>query len=192
MVRDATDCTTEWTVDIPSTPRVEITDLSAEQLFYGDVLSEIQFNRGGGTGNLITRIYNNDQLIDQTLGLPEGQYRLTITDELGCEATDFIMVRKEDCQMYIPTIFNPNSDDDNQAFKLGVPTASDFLIANFQIFDRWGNLVYDKENIDPLTFTEWWDGTFNGSDVEQGVYVYVIELVGERAEIVRGTITVVR
>ena len=193
LVRDAAECTTEWTVDIPSTPHVEITDLTAEQLFCGDVLSEIQFNRGGGTGNLTTRIYDNSgQLVDQTLGLPEGQYRLTITDELGCEATDFIMVRKEECQMYIPTIFGLNSDSDDQVFKPGVPAASGFLITTFQIYDRWGNLVYNKENIDPLTFTEWWDGTFNGRDVEQGVYLYVIELGGESAEIIRGTITVIR
>ena len=94
--------------------------------------------------------------------------------------------------MYIPTIFGLNSDSDDQVFRPGVPAASDFLITTFQIYDRWGNLVYNKENIDPLTFTDWWDGTLNGHDVEQGVYVYVIELGGESAEIIRGTITVIR
>jgi len=47
-----------------------------------------------------------------------------------------------------------------------VPDASNFIIESFRIFDRWGNLVYNEENIDPLTFTDWWDGTYNGKDVE--------------------------
>ena len=73
-----------------------------------------------------------------------------------------------------------------------MPDASEFLIESFRIFDRWGNLIYNKQDIDPLTFTDWWDGTFDGTEVEQGVYVYMIEIGGERVETISGSITIIR
>ena len=193
LVRDTSDCTTEVRIDIAATPRVGITDLATEQLFCGDVLSEVSFTGIGGTGTLSYSLTDSQgNLVDETDGLPEGQYRLTLTDEVGCEMTEIIIIRKEECQVYIPTIFNPVADGDNQTFKVGVPEQSEFFIESFQIYDRWGNLVYNKEDIDPLTFMDWWDGTYKGAEVQQGVYVYVIELAGEKVEIINGTITIVR
>ncbi len=45
-----------------------------------------------------------------------------------------------------------------------------------------------REDIDPLTFTAWWDGRYGGQEAQQGVYVYVILLRGESAEVVTGTV----
>ena len=192
-VRDSSGCMTEWSVDMPATPRIRVEDLSAEQLFCGDFLSAVSFTPAGGTGELTHRLTDSaGNVVDEAGGLPEGQYRLTVTDELGCEQTELIIVRKEECQMYIPTAFNPLSAGEDRKFKIGVPAASDFMIETFQIYDRWGNLVYDKKDIDPLTFTEWWDGTFNdGTEVEAGVYVYLLQL-GSQGESISGSITVVR
>ena len=192
-VTDETGCTSEMTVDIESTPSVRIEDFTAEQLFCGDVLSAVQFSSEGGTGILTYEITNSvGAVVDEAGGLPEGQYRLTVTDELGCEQTELIIVRKEECQMYIPTAFNPLSAGEDRKFKIGVPAASDFMIETFQIYDRWGNLVYDKKDIDPLTFTEWWDGTRKGQALSSGVYVYRISLGGETLEQVSGTVTLIK
>jgi len=193
VVQDSTGCMTEWDVDVPSTPNVRIENLAAEQLFCGDVLSAVEFTPAGGTGTRAYIITDSDgNLVDESEGLIEGQYRLTVKDELGCEISELIVVQKEECQMYIPTIFDPLAEGEDKTFRIGVPDASEFFIKSFQIFDRWGNLIYDKENIDPLTFADWWDGTFNGRKVEQGVYVYVIEMDSDKIELIRSTITVIR
>ena len=73
-----------------------------------------------------------------------------------------------------------------------MPAASDFMIETFMIYDRWGNLVYNQEEIDPLTFDGWWDGTRNGQALSSGVYVYRIALGGETPEQVSGTVTLIK
>jgi gliding motility-associated-like protein len=40
---------------------------------------------------------------------------------------------------------------------------------HFYIMNRWGVKVF--ETFDP---TEKWDGTYNGSDAQQGVYIFFI------------------
>jgi len=194
LVTDETGCTSTGEVEIEATPAVRIENLSAEQLFCGDLLSAVMFTPEGGTGALsytLTDLTGNE--MNEADGLPEGQYRLKVVDEVGCELSEIIVVKKEDCQIYIPTIFDPSSDNENTVFKLGVPNASDFFITSFMVFDRWGNLIYNKKDVDPLTFTDWWDGTFNGAEVAQGVYVYKIKLGGiDKSEQLTGTITLLR
>jgi len=168
IVTDEGGCSSTKEVVIESTPPVRIDDLNAKQLFCGDVLSEVRFTPIGGTGVLsytVTDVAGNE--VDVTEGLTEGQYRLVVTDVLNCTVVETILVRKEECTIYIPTTFNPLDNGEDKSFKLGVPDASNFLIESFRIFDRWGNLVYNEEDIDPLTFTDWWDGTYNGKDVER-------------------------
>jgi len=193
VVTDSIGCMSSAQIEIPSTPAVGFAELITEQLFCGDILGQVQFSPSGGTGELTYALMDGaGEVLDISLGIPEGQYTLTVTDEVGCSITEMIVIRKEDCTIYIPTAFNPHADGEDSSFKLGVPEASNFLIESFRIYDRWGNLIYDAENINPLTFTGWWDGTYNGAEVDQGVYVYVMQLGGEKAEQVSGTITLLR
>jgi len=191
IVTDSTGCTDTYAIEIPSTPAVGFENLIAEQLYCGDFLGDISFAPEGGTGEINYILETTGgQEVDLSLGVPEGQYKLTLRDELGCEAIEYVLIRKEDCTIYFPNIINLNGEDNK--FKIGVPDESSFLIESFRIYDRWGNLVYDQENIDPLTFTNWWDGTFNGVLVEQGAYVYTIQFSGESSTLESGTVTVVR
>ena len=100
LVSDETGCTSVLTIEIESTPRVTIDGLSAEQLFCGDVLSEVSFTPSGGTGNISYELTDaTGNLVDKENGLPEGQYSLVLTDELGCELQEFI-------RPYIESIFS--------------------------------------------------------------------------------------
>ncbi len=189
-VTDESGCTSTETVTVEATPRVRIEDLATEQLYCGDALSAVTFTPVGGTGDLSYRVTDNaGESVEESFGLPQGQYRLTVEDMLGCSVTELFSVKKEDCQIYIPNIFNPFGSEENSTFKISVPEASSFVIESFRVFDRWGNLVYNKENIDPLIFTDWWDGRYNGRYVEQGVYIYLIELKGETNELKKGSVT---
>ncbi|MEO1449705.1 MAG: gliding motility-associated C-terminal domain-containing protein, partial [Bacteroidota bacterium] len=57
------------------------------------------------------------------------------------------------------------------------------------IFDRWGRLVYRSNNPDFK-----WDGTLNGTPVQEGVYVYRVKASTFRGENIErsGSITLVR
>ena len=75
----------------------------------------------------------------------------------------------------LPNIFSPNNDGRNDRFKL-TATAADVLIDKMQIYDRWGNLVYNASGFSPQDEAMWWTGDFGGKAVPVGVYVYRIEL----------------
>jgi gliding motility-associated-like protein len=72
--------------------------------------------------------------------------------------------------IYVPNSFTPNGDGRNDVFfveEFGIIKE----LLKFQIFDRWGKLIYYTENYQP------WDGTYLGSPAQQDTYVYRIEYV---------------
>ena len=58
----------------------------------------------------------------------------------------------------------------------------------FQIYSRWGNLLFETSNPD-----QGWDGKYNGEFVEMGVYAYrlVYENRDESTSQKTGTVTVI-
>ncbi len=70
---------------------------------------------------------------------------------------------------YIPNAFTPNGDGLNDVFRIvGLPPEN-ITEFNFQIFNRWGEVVFSTKNIE-----EAWDGTLKGGDCMEGVYVWAI------------------
>ena len=84
-----------------------------------------------------------------------------------------ILVKHEDCSCtpYIPNVFTPNNDGQNDEFK---PMAT-CPVENYQlqIFDRWGNRGFETTDV-----SIGWDGTFRGSVVATGVYVWRVQYEG--------------
>ena len=48
-------------------------------------------------------------------------------------------------------------------------------VNNFSIYDRWGNLVFTRDNVDLNNPAFGWDGYIGNNKVQSGVYVYRIE-----------------
>jgi hypothetical protein len=71
-------------------------------------------------------------------------------------------------------------------------------IKKFQVFTRWGEMVYDKRDF--MTYdsgnnaTEGWDGRFRGDTAQPAVYVWVmeVELLNGNVELYRGDVTLIR
>lgn len=71
-------------------------------------------------------------------------------------------------------------NDDDMAFEYD-PFDSQLFYYRLQIFDRWGNLIFDQTVEDNNSLNGEgiiiqnviWDGTFNGSYVVEGVYVWI-------------------
>lgn len=95
-------------------------------------------------------------------------YYLTGYDEFGCENWDSVWVFVID-PAYItnPNIFTPNFDNLNDKFMPNVEGLGELL--DFQIYSRWGTLVFDWNPGQPG-----WDGFFNGKEQEVGTYMVVI------------------
>ena len=106
-----------------------------------------------------------------------GRYKVWVEDENGCSAmSDIAIVRSVPLtQVFVPTVFTPNDDEHNELF---VIEGSHIVNFNIQIFDRWGEQLFESNFIDKS-----WDGTFQSIKVQQGSYFYKIEILGEDGNI---------
>lgn len=74
--------------------------------------------------------------------------------------------------VFIPNTFTPNFDELNDVFY--IRSQGEMTVEYFRIFDRWGNKVYEEENIPTNDAEHAWKGTnLYGKEVNSGVYVYV-------------------
>lgn len=118
---------------------------------------------------------------------------VNVIDSNGCEATDTVnFIIREGGEIYFPKIFSPNSDGINDGFTLfGNPGTNVILL---RIYDRWGELIFEKENFGTNNEYEGWDGTYKGNEISPGVYVFYteIELLDGTRRTITGDITLVR
>lgn len=127
-------------------------------------------------------------------------YELTVVDVNGCEGMGSVFVELDaNRNIYIPNVFSPNGDGVNDEFRV-FPCVGVANIASVNIFNRWGDLIYQGEGQDvsnglfcigglPL-----WDGRFKDEDMKPDVYVYVIEVefLDNITLVYRGDVSILR
>ncbi|MCB0596272.1 MAG: gliding motility-associated C-terminal domain-containing protein [Lewinellaceae bacterium] len=121
-------------------------------------------------------------------------YRLTVQDSSGCAGSDelFIDVDKT-LRIYLPNAFSPNEDGKNDFFTVfAAPEVEQ--VQTLQVFGRWGEQVFKRDNFAPNQESLGWDGTFRGQRMPGGVYAYYGEvvLIDGRVEVVKGEVTLIR
>lgn len=117
-----------------------------------------------------------------------GTYYATVTVN-GCSNTDSVKVAN-DCYVEIPNVFTPNGDGVNDYFFPRQLLTSGLVSFNMQVFNRWGQLLFETSSLDGAG----WDGTYNGKPQPQGVYVYVIDAAFKdgQHEHHQGNVTILR
>ena len=105
-----------------------------------------------------------------------GVYELVVSNECGT-VSDAVNVAVESCsEVYIPNAFSPNDDGRNDRF-YPYDGGDVEVIKIFSIFDRWGNQVFLRTNIQPNDPQQGWDGSFKGRRMNPGVYLYFAEIL---------------
>ncbi len=134
------------------------------------------------------------QLTPTALPTHTGWYVVTITNEAGCVTSDSVLIIVDPYKpIYIPNVISANGDDLNdQATVYGNHAATG--VNKFQIFDRWGGLLWERTNFELNDPSLGWDGTSNGKPVNPGVYSYlaVVNFLDDIPLTFHGTITVLR
>jgi gliding motility-associated-like protein len=103
-----------------------------------------------------------------------NDYYLRVTDENGCSAEDQVQIHvKKERRVVVPTGFTPNNDNLNSL--LSVHGKSGTMIKLFQVFDRWGELLFEDFDIPINDTTRGWDGNFKNKEMSSGVYVWYVE-----------------
>ena len=122
------------------------------------------------------------------------RYRVNVTDSNGCRANSDITVRVvcTDKNYFVPNTFTPNGDGMNDIF---YPRGSSIdRIQSMRIFNRWGQVVFEKKNFMANSISEGWNGVHQGRPANTDTYVYIIEYLCENGEIVpvKGNVTLLR
>ncbi|MEL6923203.1 MAG: gliding motility-associated C-terminal domain-containing protein [Bacteroidota bacterium] len=96
-------------------------------------------------------------------------------------------------RVFIPNAFSPNLDGYNDFFQPYFDKGASRIL-RFQIFDRWGSLVFDQRNCDIGDPNCAWDGRIGGRDAPVGVYLYSISVYFADHETVMysGDLTLIR
>jgi len=123
-------------------------------------------------------------------------YTVTVVDENGCSAKDDIFITVNTSRnVYIPNIFTPDGDGANDFFNIVIGSGA-VSVSYLSIFDRWGNRVFAIENeyIPEVGMQDGWDGRYNGSFVNPGVYVYTAQVNFLDGEVLTysGDVTLIR
>jgi gliding motility-associated-like protein len=93
----------------------------------------------------------------------------------------------------LPNAFSPNGDGLNDVFYV-IAGKDVKQVKQFQVFNRWGQKMFERTNGKTNDISFGWNGYYNGQLVAQGTYVYqiVIELLTGELEIHKGNISVIR
>ena len=133
---------------------------------------------------------------------PEStMYKVKIYYSLGnytCTQEDSVKINvNTECRvdsLRIPNAFSPNSDTKNDFFYL--KSSEIKTILKFDIYNRWGNNIFNVSNV-PANDKEYhWNGKMNnsGDDLPPGVYIYNISAVCHNDQILnfQGEVTLFR
>lgn len=122
-------------------------------------------------------------------------YSLTVTDKNGCTAFDQLQITLQYIvDVFVPNIFSPfAASDQNSRFDLSFgPAAKNIRL--MRVFDRWGGLLYEIEDVMPNDNSRAWDGKRDGKVVLPGVYTWMlwVELADGTTRKYQGDVTIIR
>ena len=122
------------------------------------------------------------------------KYKVDVTDIYGCTSSGelTVIVVCNEQNFFIPNTFSPNNDGNNDVF---YPRGSGITrIQSMRIFNRWGELVFERRNFAANDPAMGWNGMHKGKKAETDAYVYIVELVCENSVIIpyKGNVTLIR
>jgi gliding motility-associated-like protein len=131
-----------------------------------------------------TYVWSNAAVTEDLSSLSAGVYSVVATDANNCTISASITL-DQPVKLEIPSGFTPNSDGSNDNFVVhGVEENPDNVLT---VFNRWGNIVYQKKN-----YSNQWSGTNNrGEELPDGTYFVILE-VSSKELILKGYVEMKR
>lgn len=196
-VRDGNGC--EWSseVTLQDPPQFDVSLGGNANLNLGDSLTlKPMVNQDEGLATFVWESTDPTSCLDCPSQIIQpttsGRYKVTATNVAGCVADASVLVQVQNLRrLFIPSVFSPNGDGNNDLLR---PFSGSEVedISMFRIFNRWGELVYEKED---MADSEGWDGiTKSGRKAPPGVYLYYTEVswANGTKDILTGDVSLVR
>lgn len=184
FVSDASGCDTSATITIES-PQALSVDITLSEYSIATNVYNIS-SPGGDNGSILVEVENGipDYVYNWTpntieadennpSGLVAGDYTLQIVDANGCVLDTTITLTDPDA-LKLYTALSPNGDGFNDTYVIdGVQDCPD---NQFKVFNRWGNLVYEKDSY----LNQWFGQDMDSNTLSDGTYFVVFEGCGAK------------
>lgn len=122
------------------------------------------------------------------------EYTITVRNPAGCESTDRIRLQLL-CNaesVFLPNTFTPNGDGVNDTW---YPRGGGIRQVRYlKVFNRWGQLVFERTNISTDDRSAGWDGTYQGKPLPPDVFVFTLGATCDNGQTVetKGNVMIVR
>ncbi|MGZ8553650.1 MAG: PKD domain-containing protein, partial [Chitinophagaceae bacterium] len=122
------------------------------------------------------------------------KYTVQVEDRHGCtnsgDITVIVVCGKDN--FFVPNTFSPNGDGRNEVF---YPKGTGlFRIKSMRVFNRWGEVVFEKKEFPANDPSAGWNGTYKGKPASPDAYIYTMEILCENNTVipVKGNVTLLR
>ena len=97
-------------------------------------------------------------------------------------------------QIFLPSAFSPNGDGNNDLLRIFSRSSGPLTILTYQVFDRWGNLIYTAPEQALTSTSPAWNGFNVNEPADVGVYVYLVQVqnLAGATKTISGEVTLLR
>ncbi len=184
--------------EIPATDGIEIAPIVEVEL--GDIIDLepetydpelVAFSWTDAEDNILS----TEPLLSDLQPLFSQTLSITGVDQYGCDIEEQVMLRidRSSVNIYTPNIFSPDNNGINDFFKF-YANNSLLSVEQFVIFDRWGNIAFNQENITDIDNFLGWDGFINGRPAVEGVFGWMVKatFIDNTVNTYSGDLTLIR
>lgn len=196
-IRDANGCLFSASQEL--TP-AEIPELSGESQYETALGCEVQILVETNAITISDISWKDESYQDcndciDPIAIPSNSVQNTVYVTSSDDCIDSMTINitvKKSRAFYAPNIFFPKGDSPDNKFLLYGSKEVESI--DLSIYDRWGNLLYSKQKMEPIDIQNGWDGSFNNNPAEAGIYVWkgVITFIDGFVESFAGDVTLLR
>jgi gliding motility-associated-like protein len=196
VIRDALDCIQEFPIEIirPDTLGVSL-DYAPIEVRPTTPIS-LTANTVGNVQRLqwVPDEIDTGQPTTDFIATRNLDIRVIVEDGRGCLASAALPLTVVLGQVYGPTAFSPNGDGINDRLILYSDGGSGEIVERFQVYDRWGGLLFEEAEV-PLNDNRYgWDGNRLDEPMNTGTYAYygIVRYPNGFRRIVKGEVHLIR
>jgi hypothetical protein len=127
-----------------------------------------EWDFGDGTGS------TDENPVHRYQDVSDFNIRLTASNQFGCSddtvLSRFIFRRS----LYVPNALAPDFGGGDTLVKIWKPVGIGLRQYRAQVFNTWGELIWESTRLENTKPTEFWDGTYQGKLCPQDVYVWKV------------------
>lgn len=199
IMQDSNKCQWVDIVEISSPDPISLTLEGPSSIVLGESL---QLTANPFPADLGLEWYINNEIFDCTdcgslqLGLLESSlFTVIATDSsTNCSVRAELDVEvQEDLDLFFPNVFSPNNDGINDFF-YPVESLNTALVKSFEVYDRYGQLLFRRTDFEPGVEELGWNGMVGDKALDAGVYTFFanMEYINGKEVLFKGAVTLIR